>query len=262
MIRSEIPYIALVAALYALGKLATAFIPTPWGTGQLLIFIIIPVFFAFYLRPISIGLAAALGTFIGDAFFLTPFGLTNPLLSLIAGVPANFVGFYLIGWWFRRFKGWNGFALGTFISLFVGNFIAAAGVVAYLSIFIPSQAALATGAKLALLLGFTLFWLGTMYPLILIINPPMIRLIHPYISTKLRSLSPPEWVLARPSFGLPLIAISMVFIALFGLLQFTGLGEALAIASPTGTKDALAYLSLTCSAVSFLTWAFYSLFQR
>ncbi len=258
----ELPYIALVASLYALGKLATAFIPTPWGTGQLLIFIIIPVFFALYMRPLSIGLAAALGTFIGDSVFLTSFGLTNPLLSLIAGVPANFVGFYLMAWWFRKFKSWNAFALGSFISLLIGNFIAAAGVVFYLSMFIPSLIVGGLDVKLALILGFTLFWHVTMYPLVIILNPIIFKLANPYVSSKLRGLTPPTWALSKPSFGFPMFIIALFFVAIFGLLQFTGIGEALSIASPTGTRETLAFLSLACSIISFVALTFTSISKR
>jgi hypothetical protein len=258
----ELPYIALAAALYALGKLATAYIPTPWGTGQLLIFIIIPVFFAFYLKPLSIGVAAALGTFIGDALFLTPLGLTNPLLSIIAGVPANFIGFYLMAWWFRKFKSWNGFALGSFISILLGNFIAASGVVFYLSTFMPSPIVMGIDARLALILGFTLFWQTTMYPAVILLNPWIFKMAHPYIASKLKGLMPPEWALSKPSFNMSLLTIALFFFALFSLVQFTGLGEALSIASPTGTKETLAFLSLACSGLAIAIIGITSIFQR
>lgn len=214
------------------------------------------MFFAFYLRPVSIGLATALGTFIGDAFFLTPFGLTNPLLSLIAGVPANFVGFYLIGWWFRKFKGWNGFVLGTFISLFVGNFIAAAG----LPLDIHSIAGSFGGwgeARITPRVCLHLAWHDVPFN---IAHKPSHAEANTFIY--LYQVEVPfaaEMGIDQAILRHPLLAISIVFIVLF---QFTGLGEALAIASPTGTKEALAYISLACSAISFLTWTFYALIQR
>jgi len=98
--------VALNAALYA-------------GVGYLLYFVfpllcpgisvvrfwpvvVIPAVFAVLFGPLVGGLGAAIGIFISDMFVHG-----NALLSLVAGVPSNFVGFYLIGYISRKNLGWT-----------------------------------------------------------------------------------------------------------------------------------------------------------
>src|SRR3990170_8513552 len=87
----KLSLISISAALYAVAIALTAFIPTPWGVGSFRPGVLIPAFFALIYGPIVGGVGAAIGCFIGDLVQST-FGLTNPLLSLVAGVPGNFVG--------------------------------------------------------------------------------------------------------------------------------------------------------------------------
>ena len=113
-----------------------------------------PVIYAFLGGSLVAGVGAAVGTLIGS-FILQAAGTgLGPLGSLVSGVPANFIGFYLIGWFVSKFKSWNGFILGTFVSLMIGNLVAAAGVAFYLTYVFPqlgfngsrSQARYHTGA--------------------------------------------------------------------------------------------------------------------
>src|SRR5208283_4742336 len=110
-VTSKVAIIAMTAVLYAVAKAATGYVPTPWGVGQLLIGIFVPAFFAVVADTWSVAIGAGLGTFIGDSLFLG--GSTNPALSLIAGVPANFFAFLLFGWFVKRYKSWSGFVAAT-----------------------------------------------------------------------------------------------------------------------------------------------------
>jgi hypothetical protein len=83
----------MCAALYGVGSLATAYIPSPWGFGQFRPAVIVPAFFAVIYGPIPAGIGAALGTLIADS---VKHGYLYPG-SLIAAVPGNFLGFYLFG---------------------------------------------------------------------------------------------------------------------------------------------------------------------
>ena len=97
----------------------------------------IPVIFAFLGGSLVAGVGAGVGTLIGS-FILQAAGTgLGPFGSLVSGVPANFIGFYLLGWFVNRWKSWMGFILGTFVSLMIGNFVAAGGVAFYLTYVFP-----------------------------------------------------------------------------------------------------------------------------
>src|SRR5205809_311008 len=122
---------ALTAAIYAIAKGLTSFALTPFGVGQLLIFIFVPAFFAVVSPTLAVAVGAGLGTFLGDVLFLTPAGSTNPALSLIAGVPANFVAFLLFGWFVKRYRSWPAFVAATVSFVTLGNPIAATSLVLF-----------------------------------------------------------------------------------------------------------------------------------
>ena len=82
------------AALYAVCSFATAYIQSPWGMGQFRPAVIVPAFFAVVFGPWVGGVGAAVGTLICDSI---KHG-TLYMGSLIAAVPGNFVGFYLLGY--------------------------------------------------------------------------------------------------------------------------------------------------------------------
>lgn len=91
----------ICAALYAASAYATGYIVSPiFGVVQFRPAVIIPAVFAILFGPLIGGLGAAIGTFISD---MAVHG--EPLLSLIAGVPANFVCFYLIGYLSKKIVG-------------------------------------------------------------------------------------------------------------------------------------------------------------
>ncbi len=177
---SKVAVIAITAILYAMAKAVTSFIPTPWGVGQLLIGIFVPAFLAVVANTLSVAIGAGLGTFLGDTFFLTPAGSTNPALSLIAGVPANFIAFLLFGWFVKKYRSWPAFVAATVSFVTLGNLIAAANVVLFgAAVFTPLVALVATFNLAALILGFTVFWASTMIPAILIAVPLLVRAVKP-----------------------------------------------------------------------------------
>jgi len=174
--------VVITTVLYAIGKWITAFIPTPWGVGQLLVGIFLPAFMAVTSDTLSVAVGAGLGTFVGDFFVQT-----NPTLSLIAGVPANFVAFLLFGWFVKKYKSWPSFVAGTVIFVSLGNLIAATLVYLFASatigVTLPSSA----------IMGLTIFWNTTSIPAILIGVPILVRGARPlYGRTKLLSQFP-QW---------------------------------------------------------------------
>ncbi|HLI46277.1 MAG TPA: ECF transporter S component [Geobacterales bacterium] len=174
-----VAYTAICAALYAVSIVIFAFIPTPWGVGHFRPTVIIPQFFAFLGGPWVAAIGAAIGTFLGDVFGLYPAGLSNPLLSLIAGVPANFFGFLLFGYLIKRFNTWQDFIWVSLVSLFIGNLIAGMAVAFSLGIVFNPSVGYTTTYRLYTGMGLTLFWLVTMLPFTYGITPLLVRYIFP-----------------------------------------------------------------------------------
>jgi len=163
-----------------------------------------------------------LGTFLGS-LVLSSVGLSNPLLSLVAGVPGNFVGFFLLGWLARR-GGWRMFIAATLVSLMVGNLIAASGVMLFFHYIVPLWAAWPVEVKLATILGLTLFWTATMVPFVLPLVPVMLRALKPFSGRDMLTI--PSWTPLKPSELVPVsIAASMVLVSIFAVVMFTALGD-------------------------------------
>lgn len=191
----KVTLIAMTAALYAVAKGLTAFIPTPFGVGQFLLFIFVPAFFAIVGDTLSAAIGAAIGTFLGDVIFLTPLGQTNPALSLVSGVPANFVAFLLYGYLVKKYKSWPAFISSTVLCITLGNLIAGALVVAFATqVFLPAFASvIAKYGVVSLVLGFTLFWTGTMVPAVVIAVPLLLRAMKPLVGRSSILAYYPSW---------------------------------------------------------------------
>jgi hypothetical protein len=192
-VSTKVAIIASVAILYAAGKGLTAYIPTPWLVGQLLIGIFIPAFFAVVSDTVPVAIGAGIGTFIGDVLFLTPFNVTNPALSLIAGVPANFFAFLLFGWFVKKYRTWSGFVAGTVAFVTLGNLIAAIAVVRFGSLVFAPAAGLASFNSVSLILGFTVFWNMTAVPAIIIGVPILLRAVRPLFGRSQILRYDPQW---------------------------------------------------------------------
>lgn len=211
---------AITAVLYALAKGATAFISTPWGVGQLLIGIFVPAFMAVMSDTLSAAIGAGLGTFLGDVFFLTPLGQTNPVLSLVAGVPANFVAFLLFGWFVKKYRSWPAFVAGTVSFVTLGNLIAGFSVVVLGSaLFSNLQKFFSAFNPAGLILGYTLFWTSTMIPAILIAVPLLARAVKPLEGRSSILSDYPSWsdvsvknrLTVSVVFSIALLALGAVF---------------------------------------------------
>ena len=118
---------------------------------------------------------------------LVPAGRSTFLWALLAGGTGNFLGFLVLGLVYERLKNWRGFILGTAAGLFVGNLVAAAGVVLLGMFFLPSSAAnsfpgMAGGLAGGIGIGLLLFWFGTMFPFVIILVPPIVQFAAPYAS--------------------------------------------------------------------------------
>lgn len=218
--------ISISAALYAVAIAVTSAIPTPWGVGNFRPGVVIPAFFAVVFGPLIGGVGAAIGTFIGD-FALSFFGLSNPLLSLIAGVPGNFFGFYLLGWLTSKRRSWSSFIANSFASLVVGNLIAAAGVVLYYWFVVPDWALYPLDLKMTILLGLTFFWVTTMIVFVLPLVPVLVAYIEPSMSEigiigikGLRQGKPNDIVKSS-------IVVSAVLLVLYVLVKFVPGGNSL-----------------------------------
>ena len=207
---SRVATIASVAALYAVGKALTAYIPSPWGIGEFLIGLFIPAYFAVVSDTLPVALGAGLGTFVGDVVFLTPLHETTPILSLVAGVPANFIAFLLFGYFVKRYRSWPAFVAGTVCFVTLGNLIAAVNVVEFLAL--PQ----------GLILGFTLFWNIGAIPAVIVGVPIMVRATQPLVGRSNILKYNAEW---SGKVGRRQTAFALAFAALFvlfGLVLFVG----------------------------------------
>ncbi len=173
--------ISINAALYAIAIAATSPIPTPWGIGNFRPGVVIPAFFSVVFGPFVGGIGAAIGCFLGD-FALSLFGLTTPLLSLVAGVPGNFVGFYVLGWLYTKRRSLSSFILSNFVALFAGNLVAALGVLAYFLYIVPTWVSWPINLQVAVVIGLTLFWVTTMVVFVTPLVPVLVIYIEPTLS--------------------------------------------------------------------------------
>ena len=173
--------ISINAALYAIAIAATSPIPTPWGIGNFRPGVVIPAFFSVVFGPFVGGIGAAIGCFLGD-FALSFFGLTTPLLSLVAGVPGNFVGFYVLGWLYTKRRSLSSFILSNFVALFAGNLVAALGVLAYFLYIVPTWVSWPINLQVAVVIGLTLFWVTTMVVFVTPLVPVLVIYIEPTLS--------------------------------------------------------------------------------
>jgi hypothetical protein len=218
---------ALNAALYAVGSLTTAYIPSPWGIGQFRPAVVIPAFFSIVFGPWAGGVGAALGTLIADSI---KHGGIYPG-SLLAAVPGNFVGFFVMGYMLRKKFNWARFITATNISLLIANSIVAfLYVFIYKSLYAQSSSFISssTGTLTVLSGGLTIFWFVTMLPFVLLLVPPLVSVVSrafpSVVSPEVRASGIKQ--IPKKTLGLSMLAPGIVMI-LVGLL-FTCFGDLLA----------------------------------
>lgn len=141
---SNIAMIGTCAALYAVVGRLTDFGITVGGVAFWPA-AVIPAVFAFLFGPWTGGVGAAIGIFIRDMLFHG-----DPLLSLSAGVTANFAGFFIIGYMSR--SDLDSKKIGT--SVIVGSIIIVVGL-SLPTILLPAETQAFTG--LSALQSFFLF---------------------------------------------------------------------------------------------------------
>jgi len=211
--------ISINAALYAIAIAATSPIPTPWGIGNFRPGVVIPAFFSVVFGPFVGGIGAAIGCFLGD-FALSFFGLTTPLLSLVAGVPGNFVGFYVLGWLYTKRRSLSSFILSNFVALFAGNLVAALGVLAYFLYIVPTWVSWPINLQVAVVIGLTLFWVTTMVVFVTPLVPVLVIYIEPTLSKigvkGVSNLKPSSKADIFKSTGL----VTLILVAVYVLVMF------------------------------------------
>ncbi len=221
----QIVFMATCAALYAVAIAITAYVPTPWGVGQFRPGVVVPAIYAFIGGASVAGWGAAVGTFLGS-FILQAAGTgLGPLGSLVSGSPANFVGFYLLGWFVTKFKSWNAFILGSFVSLLIGNLVAAAGVAFYLTYVLSTWATMMLDVKIGTIVGLTLSWTVTMIPFVLVVVPLVVTALNK------AGLSTVEVSYLRSGTSKDLIypsaIVAVILGVIYGLIVGTDLGNLL-----------------------------------
>lgn len=242
---------AINAALYAVGSFTTAYIPSPWGIGQFRPAVVIPGFFAVIFGPWAGGIGAALGTLIADSI---KHGGLYPG-SILAAVPGNFIGFFMLGYFLRKKFNWARFITATNVSLLVAN-----AVVAFLYVFVyktfyaqASAFTQATGdALIALSVGLTIFWFVTMLPFVLLLVPPIISVV----TRAFPSIIPPEVrvngikQVPKRLLGASMLAPGIIMILIGLTLTYAPLGGYLS------TNFAASYLPITTlSLIQLLLYA-------
>jgi hypothetical protein len=195
---TKVSVIAVVAALYAAGKAVTGPIPFAYGVGEVLIAVFIPAFFVVVSDTIPVAIGAGIGTFLGDYFVRT-----TPAVSLVAGVPANFVAILLFGFFVKRYRSWPAFVAAAVAFVTLGNLVAAVNVVLYLALptsWIP---------------GFVVAWNITGIPAIIVGVPVLVRAVKPLFGRSRMLTNQPEWsgIIGRRE-----LAISLVFPLLYAVL--------------------------------------------
>lgn len=171
----EVSATVFCAALYAALSLPTAWIELPWlGHGQFRPAVVIPAVFAVLFGPYVGGVGAAIGTLIADSTKHA----TLYIPSVMAAVPGNFVGFYVLGYLARRFS-WKRFVVASVIGMTVGCVIITLGMGAYGGLF-----GIINLTTVAWLIPFFLWIAVTGLLSLLVLGPPLLKILFsafPYL---------------------------------------------------------------------------------
>ena len=130
----DVAIIGVCAAVYAVVGRLTDFGPT-LGYVAFWPAAVIPAIFAVLFGPWTGGIGAAIGIFVRDMLFHG-----DPLLSLSAGVTANFAAFFLIGYFSRTNLDWKKLSM----SIVIGDIIIVAGLLMP-TLLLPTESAGYTG---------------------------------------------------------------------------------------------------------------------
>lgn len=175
-VATKVSIIAVTAGLYAVGKAVTGPIPFPFATGEVLIAIFIPAFLVVVSDTLPVAVGAGIGTFLGDYFVRT-----TPILSLVAGVPSNFVAILLFGLFVKRYRSWTSFVAAAVAFVTLGNLIAAVDLVLFLDL------------PRGWILGYVVAWNTTGIPAIIVGVPALVRGVRPLFGKSSILTRPPDW---------------------------------------------------------------------
>ena len=218
----------MCAVLYAMGSYLTAYLSSPWGSGQFRPAVVIPAVFASLFGPMVGGLGAALGTLIVDS---AKYGQIY-VRSLVAAVPGNFVGFYMFGWLMRRKFSWENFIKASQITLLLSNAIVAFLYVYFRAFVEVSYPVVFREAWVYLSLGLVAWWYVTMLPFVLLLGPPLIRAVGStfpgLVSVQIRSSTMKREV-PRRSFSLAMMLPGLFMLLIGMVITFTDPGKVLAL---------------------------------
>jgi len=207
----EVAQSATCAVLYAMGAYLTAYISSPWGSGQFRPAVVIPAIFATLFGPFVGGIGAALGTLVADSIKHGELYVR----SLVSAVPGNFIGFYLFGWLMKRRFSWENFVKTSQITLLISNVIVAFLYV-YYRVFVDISYPVAfADAWIYISLGLVAWWYVTMLPFVLLLGPPLIRAVasaFPGLVSEQVRLSSVRSEVLRRSFSMAMIIPGLVML--------------------------------------------------
>jgi len=212
----EIAMSATCAVLYAMGSYLTAYLSSPWGSGQFRPAVVIPGVFAALFGPTVGGLGAAVGTLVADS---VKYGQIY-VRSLVSAVPGNFVGFYLFGWMMNRKFSWGNFVKASQITLLLSNAIVAFLYVYFRAFVDASYPVAFREGWIYISLGLVAWWYVTMLPFMLLLGPTLIRSIasaFPGLVTEEIKSSTLKGEIVKKSFSLAL-TIPGLLMLLIGVL--------------------------------------------
>jgi len=214
------------AALYAIGAYVTSYIESPWGIGQFRPAIVIPALFAILFGPWVGGVGAALGTLMASQL---RYG--QPILSLMSGTPANFLGFFILGKLLENKFNWKRFISASIVVLSVANLLCATGVLLYFTTFSPQFVfGQSPTFIVGFILGLTAWWYVTMLPFQLFATPVLIKtccgVFSSIVPDSVKQSSLRE-EMPRKFFGLSLLLPGIAMLTIGAAATYTGLGYAL-----------------------------------
>jgi uncharacterized membrane protein len=132
--------------------------------------VIVPAVFAVLFGPLVGGIGAAIGIFIADVVY----GHGNALLSLIVGVPANFLFGAIIGYAQRKFS-WRKYFILAFAGLTAGSLYIGISLWAFTQFFISYL-----GSNWGIVLGLSaaLWTFVSEIPFLIIVVPVVVKACH------------------------------------------------------------------------------------
>ncbi len=249
--RNSVKLTATVACaiLYAVGCYITSYIVSPWGVGQFRPAVVIPSLFAVIFGAWPAGVGAAIGTLIADSANYGGFHIG----SLIAAVPGNFLGFYLMGWYLEKKFTWSRFITASIATLVFANLVVAVLYVGvFMNLFEGGMPALGASGMTVFIVGLTVWWFVTMLPFVVVLTPPLIRGVAKAFPSMMDNEKLDEIVSAEVSgreLALSMVSPGVIMIVLALSVSYTGLGIQLEGLFGTSARSLIEIMSYISGAI-------------